>query len=309
MMSVTPYLRIAESLRRRIESGQLAPGARVPSTRALAKRHGVALATAAHALSHLAAEGLVRAVPRVGNVVTARASRRPAEGSVDLSQVAIVRAAVAIADAEGLAALSLRGVAARLGAPVTSLYRHVDGKEALLRAMANAALGETELPASPPGGWRARLELAARAHFALLRRHPWLGRLLHVTRPRPLPNAIAYASFVLGALEETRLPAVERMKLHVALHTFVQGVATNLEAEAEAVGESGVDGETWMQGEMRAFDELAASGRYPAFERALDELDDGFDLDLGEIFELGLQSLLDGFERVVRRRSGPARPG
>lgn len=303
MTPIAPYRRIAESLLRRIESGQLAPGARLPSTRALAKKHRVAPATAAHALSWLAAEGWARAVPRVGNVVATRAIERPGAPSVELSKGAIVQTAIAMADAEGFAALSLRGVAARLGAPVTSLYRHVDGKEALLRAMTDAALGEASLPAAPPPGWRAQLELAARLHFATLRRHPWLARLLTITRPRPLGNAVAYADWILRALDGHGLTAAERMNLHIVLHAFVQGLAVNLEAEADARSETGVGDDAWMEGELSAFDALAASGRYPAFAGAMAEFDHGFDLDIDALFELGLATLLDGFARFIARRA------
>ena len=76
-----PYQRIAESLRARIESGQLRPGDRVPSTRALARKWKVALATAAHALSALADEGLVTTAPRVGTIVASAASAAPGRAS------------------------------------------------------------------------------------------------------------------------------------------------------------------------------------------------------------------------------------
>jgi DNA-binding transcriptional regulator YhcF (GntR family) len=297
--TLPPYQRIADSLRRRIQAGQLAPGARVPATRALAKKWNVALATAAHALSMLTAEGGVRAVPRVGTVVAARAPRREPARNSELSRASIVQAAIAIADAEGFAVLSLRGVAARLQAPVTSLYRHVDGKEALLRAMTDAALSEAVLPLVAPPGWRAQLELSARLHFGLVRQHPWLGRVMYVTRPRPLPSAISYADWVLRALDGHGLSASRRMYMHVALHTFIQGMAVNLEAEAEALSETGLSEDAWMASELAAFEALAASGRYPAFAKTLHEFSDGFELRMEEVFEIGLQALLDGFARII----------
>jgi len=304
-----PYQRIADSLRRRIEAGQLAPGARIPSTRALAKKWNVALATAAHALSTLTAEGWVRAVPRVGTVVASRPAKRDPERatesgpgrSTDLSQASIVQAAIAIADVEGFAALSLRGVAARLTSPVTSLYRHVDGKEALLRAMTESVLSEVSLPLTPPSGWRAQLEVSARLHFRVLRRHPWLARVLHVTRPRPLSSAIAHADWVLGALDGHGLSASQRMYLHIALHTFIQGMAVNLEAEADALGETGLTEDAWMSTQLQEFEALAASGRYPFFGKTLSEFEQGFDLSMDLLFETGLQALLDGFANVIQQ--------
>src|SRR3954452_478814 len=112
--------RIAAELRRRITTGELAPGARVPSTRAIVQRYGVAMATATKVLTTLRHEGLIRSVPGVGTVVAGESSPRPVERTArrrstpdgGLGRAAIVAAAIAVADAEGLAALSMRRVAA-----------------------------------------------------------------------------------------------------------------------------------------------------------------------------------------------------
>jgi DNA-binding transcriptional regulator YhcF (GntR family) len=299
-----PYQRIVDSIRGRIESGDLGPGDRVPSTRAIARKWGVALATAAHALNTLAAKGWVHSVPRVGSVV-ARTAPTPGAPRADasLSRAAIVECAIAMADREGLPSLSLRGVAARLAAPVTSLYRHVDSKEDLLRAMSDAALSEESLPAHPPKGWRPQIELAARAHWQILRRHPWLARVMYISRPRPLAKAIAHADWILRALDGHGLNASRRMDLHVILHAFIQGMAVNLEAEAEAASETGMSDVAWMDTQLEAFTALARTGRYPSFAAALDELDAGFELDMDALFELGLTSMLDGFARLLDRRA------
>src|SRR3954453_12233435 len=120
-----PSARIAAELRRRIASGELAPGARMPSTRAIVQRYGVAMATATKALTTLRHEGLIRSVRGVGTVVAGAqpprraaaspARRRPA-GEGGLSVATVVAAGIAVADAEGLQALSMRRVAAELGA-------------------------------------------------------------------------------------------------------------------------------------------------------------------------------------------------
>src|SRR5687767_1848654 len=117
MTDSPPYARIVAELRRRIAEGELAPGDRVPSTRQIAIRWGVAPATATKALNALKQEGLIVAEPRVGSVVAAAPSkpRPPVETGDELTRERVVRAAIEIADAEGLAAVSMRGVAARLG--------------------------------------------------------------------------------------------------------------------------------------------------------------------------------------------------
>jgi DNA-binding transcriptional regulator YhcF (GntR family) len=309
--AAAPYQRIAGSLRRRIESGRLRPGDRVPSTRALARKWGVALATAAHALNTLVADGWVQTVPRVGSVVAgdgARAAREPVTHAPPLPmRQKIINCAIAIADGEGLAALSLRGVAARLQAPVTSLYRHVKSKDELLHRMTDAVLGEEPLPPEVPTGWRAQLELAARLQWRTLRRHPWLARLMSITRPRPLVGAIGHADWVLRALDVPGLDASQRMHLHIVLHGFVQGMAVNLETEADAASETGISDAEWMDTQTDAFTALAATGRYPAFAAVLRDLASGFQLDLDTVFELGLRTMLDGFDRLIRD-ADPRRP-
>jgi AcrR family transcriptional regulator len=187
-----------------------------------------------------------------------------------------------------------------------SLYTHIGNKDALLRLMIDTAIGEERLPASAPPGWRAQLEVAARVQWRSFRKHPWLARLTSLTRPRPLPNALAHADWVLRALEGHGLDAGARLRLHVALHGFIQGIAVNLETEADAVSETGMTGDDWMQTQIADFASLAASGRYPAFAAVLAELEGGFDLELEVVFELGLGALLDGFASVIER--APGRP-
>jgi DNA-binding transcriptional regulator YhcF (GntR family) len=296
---MSPYLRVAADIRERIARGEIALGDRAPSTREVAKRWKVAMATAARALRVLADQGVIRVVPRVGSIVAgprAAASREAREGRErELTTVRIVEAAIRVADEEGLNALSLRAVASKVGAPVMSLYRHARSKDELLRFMTDAALAREPLPATPPKGWRAQLEVAARAEWRVFRQHPWLARVMNVTRPEPLPNAIAFADWVFRALEETKLDAGEKMRVHVILHSYVQGLAVNVEAEANAVGETGMSDEEWMRERGEAFARMAASGKYPAFARVVGDLGD-FDLEFDALFERGLKAMLDGFE-------------
>src|SRR4051794_31564525 len=154
MNEVPPSERIAAELRRRIAGGELPPGARMPSTRALVQRYGVAMATATKVLTTLRHEGLIRSVPGVGTVVVGeppsapadRPARRRSSPDAPLGTAAIVAAGIAVADAEGLAALSMRRVAAELGGAPMSLYRHVRDKDELLLQMMDAAIAEVALP-------------------------------------------------------------------------------------------------------------------------------------------------------------------
>jgi AcrR family transcriptional regulator len=311
-MASTPHERIAADLRRRIRIGELAPGARVPSTRELAHRFKVATATAAHALRTLNDEGLVYTVPRSGTRV-AGASARNAPSMGELSRARVTASALAIADEEGIAALSIRGLAARLGVSAMSLYRHVRNKEELIALMTDAALGEEPLPSTPPRGWRAQLELSSRLEWRILARHPWLARVIHISRPNPMPNALALAEWVLRALDASALSASDKLQVHVLLHSFIQGLAVNLDAEAQAVGDTGISEEEHMRLHEARFESIARSGRFPYFAKMLKQIPNSFELDLDTLFELGLARLLDGFTPLIerpapKRRRSAAKP-
>lgn len=294
-VTAPPFERIAAELRQRITTGRLVAGDRVPSTRALARTWKVAPATAAHALGALAKEGAIRSIPRVGNVVAGVATARSFEG--DLTALRAAKAGVAICDEAGLDALSIRAVAARLGVAPMSLYRHVRSKDELVALMTDVALGEEPLPVlGARSGWRARLEASARFEWRAFKRHPWVARVISVTRPEPTPNALAFAEWVLGALEGLVTNGAEKMRLHIVLHGFVQGLGANLYTEVEAARATGMTEEDWMRTREARFAELAASGRLPMFARALDDMQDGFDADFDRLFELGLRAMLDGFE-------------
>ncbi|MEV0677581.1 GntR family transcriptional regulator [Actinosynnema sp. NPDC050436] len=295
---IPPYQRIAAEIKRRITAGELSPGDRVPSARQVAKEWEVALATATKALTALGQEGWVEARPRVGTVV---ASTRPrprgaAAPERELTRDRVVRAAIDIADAEGLAALSMRGVAARLGVAAMSPYRHVASKGDLVLMMADAVFGAKPLPARPPAGWRARVEVGVRALWELHREHPWLAQLGPLTRPLVVPNLLAHSEWVLGGLDQLGLDPTTTFDLNVLLYSHVLGLAVHLEREAGAEGATGLSTEQWMDGQARTLDRLAPA--HPTFARIMASFArTGYDLDLDALFELGLRSILDGVER------------
>ncbi|WP_328926666.1 GntR family transcriptional regulator [Streptomyces sp. NBC_00190] len=312
-----PYLRIVAAIRRRIADGELAPGDRIPSTRQIAAEWGVALATATKALTTLRLEGLVEARPRIGTVVAGAATaaataapvtptrRRPspaADPEQELSLDRIVRAAIEIADAEGISALSMRGVAARLGVAAMSTYRYVPSKEDLVLHMADAAFGEESYPADAPEEWRPRIELGARTLWKLYRRHPWLAQLSSLTRPLLVPNLIVHGEWVLGALDGHGLDPTTLFDIHVLLYSQVQGLAVHLEMEAHAEAATGQSEDQWMDSRAPALRDLMESGRFPTFAKVVGAFEDGYDLRLDALFERGLRALLDGLTPVVEGR-------
>ncbi|MFH9355416.1 TetR/AcrR family transcriptional regulator C-terminal domain-containing protein [Kitasatospora sp. NPDC017646] len=305
-----PFRRIADEIARRITEGALAPGERVPSTRQVAREWGVALATATKALTALRLEGLVEARPRVGTVVAApamvehrapskRGSPPVALSDHELSRERIVRAAVDLADGEGLSAVSMRSVAARLGVAAMSPYRYVNSKDDLVLLMADAAFGEETYPVEPPHGWRARLELGARTLWRIHRRHPWLAQVGSLTRPLMLPALMVHAEWALAALDGHGLDPETMLDLHVLLYSYIQGIAVHLEREAQAEAATGLSEGQWMDHQAPAFAAITAATRYPVFTRIASSCKDGYDLDLDTLFEFGLKPLLDGIALVI----------
>lgn len=309
-MSQPPYRRIADEIRARIADRELRPGDPVPSARGITREWGVALATATKVLATLNAEGVTRSVPGRGTVVaepagpahpgsvSSRAARRP-EGEHELTRDRIVAAAIRVADAEGLAQLSMRRIATELGAGPMSLYRHVNGKDDLLVSMMDSAIGEDPLPARPPKGWRAQLELSSRMQWQAFRRHPWLAQALSVTRPQLIPNGMRHTEWALRALDGLGLPIQEMMQVHATLFSHVRGLALNFEAEAQAEQETGLTSDEWMQTQEPGFRVLADVGDFPLLNRLVNS---EMELDLDQLFEFGLGRLLDGMERHLAER-------
>ena len=308
-MSEAPYQVIAAELRRRIEVGELLPGDRVPSTRALVRDFGVAMATATKALQALQAERLVHASPGVGTVVgppprSRRGVLRRAGTAVPegpgradavpdgLDRDEIVRMGIAIADADGLAALSMRRIASELGVSTMALYRYVGGKESLVVQMVNEAIGEFPL-GEIPEYWRDAVALVARVHWAAYRRHLWLASAISLSRPQLVPRLLPHTDAVLGALRGFSKEA--RLSTMISLFAYVRGIALVMEAEAQAEQDTGVTADEWATQQSAQLAAMIAAGNLGAFRELLA---DGFDYDydLDQLFEFGLGVFLDGLE-------------
>ena len=115
-----------------------------------------------------------------------------------LTREAVVAAALAIGDAEGVGAVSLRRVAGDLGVTPMALYRYVESKEALLDAMLERAYGEVELPA-PDADWWDGLEAVARSARRAMVGHPAAAAVVAI-RPGAGPNALRIVERILGLL-------------------------------------------------------------------------------------------------------------
>ena len=217
-----------------------------------------------------------------------------------LSLPRIVDAAVRIADAEGLDAVSMGRVAAELGAAPMSLYRHVSAKEELLDLMVDAAWGDPPGPLAPGENWRAGLSRWAWALRASGRRHPWVVRIPISGLPI-MPREVAWFEDALACMRDTGLTEARKGSVVMLLAGFVRNLATT-EADIEAsVRASGLDPAAWMSSYAELLRRLADPQRFPALTAfvaagvfdAADEPDDEFIFGLDRILD-GIEALIDG---------------
>lgn len=216
-------------------------------------------------------------------------SRGPKRG---LSLERIVDAAIAVADAEGYAALSMNRVARELGFTAMSLYRYVDSKNTLIELVADWVIGPPP-EIDPALGWRAGLRLWATTEYDLIRRHPWWLEIPMNTPPLG-PNNMAWLDAGLAVLAGTGLPASARLRLVMNLTLFVIG-------RMRLSGEIGA-----ADNDEEAVDMFFAAldpARFPAVAAVVAEggfEDDDIDWARAD-FEFGLDRVLDGYADFIRR--------
>jgi AcrR family transcriptional regulator len=212
-----------------------------------------------------------------------------------LSVVAIAEAAIAVADAEGLGAVSMAAVAKRLGFTTMSLYRYVDSKDDLQLVMVDVALGP---PPALDGrrGWRRRITAWAHEEYARLVAHPWVLDVPFDTPPVG-PNALAWMDCGLRILGRSGL---ESQQAASAL-LLVDGYVRSQTALAHQYGDP--DGTRLWAEQVRA---LVDPETLPSLAAALaagvfDDSSAGRDRFPGEEFEFGLGLVLDGIAVLAER--------
>ncbi|OKJ03012.1 TetR/AcrR family transcriptional regulator [Kitasatospora sp. CB01950] len=198
------------------------------------------------------------------------------------TRVSIARAAVDIADREGLDAVSMRKVAAELGAGTMSLYNYVPKKEHLFDLMLDLLAGEYDLPEQPSGDWRADLTLLAHQLRAVLTRHTWATTLI-THRPGLGPNGLRVTEYHLAALAETPLDGPAKMEAFAQLTGYVCQF-TDWQQRSTATGHR------WLTDLVRYLQSVTATGQYPHLATALAQSAAPPAPDT--TFERGLQRLL-----------------
>ncbi|MEV6033398.1 TetR/AcrR family transcriptional regulator [Nonomuraea sp. NPDC052116] len=209
-----------------------------------------------------------------------------------LSPHRIATAAVGVADAEGLDAITMRRLATELGVAPMAAYRYVSGKDELLELMADHVYGELELPGET-AGWRETLrEIAVRTRELVLK-HLWLAQLPPSALLAVTPNRLAVAERSLRAVDGLDLDADTKLAVVNTVGSFTQGVTG-----AEIAMRRLMAGQGWSS-EQQVYLSMAPqltylldTGRYPGFRQYIYE---GRHKDRPDWqFETGLEYVLDG---------------
>ncbi|WP_435830836.1 TetR/AcrR family transcriptional regulator C-terminal domain-containing protein [Polymorphospora rubra] len=220
-----------------------------------------------------------------------------------LSVDEVVRAGVAVADADGLETFSMRKVAERLGLGVMSIYTYVPGREELIGLMVDEVQGERELP-ELTGPLRERLARVARELWDEFHRHPWL---LQVTHHRPFigPNGADRYEWQLRAIEGIGFGDIEMDQI-VNLVSGFAASAARASIEARRAHEiSGITDEQWWEINGPILERIMDPGRYVVSDRVGTAAGEAYqavsDPDLA--FRFGLDRILDGIDLLAAARA------
>jgi AcrR family transcriptional regulator len=218
-----------------------------------------------------------------------------------LSREAIVAAAIAIADEDGIEAVSIRRLATRLEARPMSLYTHIEHKGELVDLMIDEAMGETHLPGEVPADWREALRQIAHRSRDAARAHPWM---IATAFRRPLlgPKALRHVDQSLAAVSSLDLPFARKRAVLLSIDTYTLGyVRWEINSPHSKANRCGAGGDELPSMEQvdAYLAEQVASGEYRHLAAiASKELTYGVK---AETFDVGLEWLLDGIAAEVAR--------
>ncbi|MEU9122567.1 TetR/AcrR family transcriptional regulator [Streptomyces sp. NPDC048506] len=227
-----------------------------------------------------------------------------------LSVAAIIDAGIAVADAEGMAALSMRAVGERLGRTAMALYTYVPGKSELVDLMYDQVMAELPDDYDLTPGWRTALTSWAEDTWEFYLRHPWV---LQVSQARPVlgPHEYRALETLLRLLYATELGSAVLRRVVGTLVHFVRGAAQTVAEARLAAASTGVSDDEWWQARSGMLTEVVPDfdERFPLLirmetEGATPSEDDAgpyVEREARKTFEVGLAVVLDGIEAAVAR--------
>jgi AcrR family transcriptional regulator len=209
---------------------------------------------------------------------------------IPLTRERVLRAAVALADRDGVASLSMRRLARELGVEAMSLYHHVASKDALLDGMVDHVFSEIDLPTGED--WKAAMRQRAVSARAALRRHPWAIALME-WRSTPGPANLRHHDAVIGCLRQAGFPVALTAHAYSILDAYIYGFALQ---EASLPFDTPEETAELAQSIMAGF---PAADAYPHLAELATRhvLQPGY--DYGDEYEFGLTLILDGLERAA----------
>ena len=226
-------------------------------------------------------------------------SEPPTEQRAQLSKELVLETAVALAARDGIESLSMRKLAAELGAGAMSLYHYVPNKEVLLDGMVDIVFREIELPPTDLD-WRTAMRRRARSTRDVMNRHRWAVGLME-SRATPGPASFRLHDAVLGCLREGGFSIEMTIQAYSVLDAYIYGFALQ---EKTVPFEDAEEGAAVAQEQARKFAEEAAEQQTAALAEEFPYLAEvvaghvanvGF--DFGSAFEHGLDLILDALER------------
>ncbi|WP_309127739.1 TetR/AcrR family transcriptional regulator [Microbacterium sp.] len=230
------------------------------------------------------------------------APRKGPARSVTVSQ--IVDAALELADANGLAALTMRAVAESVGIAAMSVYTYVPGKPELLDLMVDALYARMPRREWRAESWRERLTAVAEANRMLLSQHPWMTEVAALSRPPLGPGLMAKYEYELASLDGTGLSDADVDAALTFLLGFVQSHCRAAHDAQRATTDSAMSDADWWAANQPVLARALDPSAYPRAVRigaAAGELQ-GSAWDDERSWAFGLACALDGLERLIERR-------
>ncbi|SNY15048.1 TetR/AcrR family transcriptional regulator [Paractinoplanes atraurantiacus] len=213
----------------------------------------------------------------------------------------VVRAAIEVADEEGLPAFSMRKVADRLGLKLMSIYTYVPGRSELIGLMVDEVMGEQELPPHA-GDLRERLTGVARQMWDEFHRHPWL---LQVEESRPWigPNGSERWEWQLAAIEGAGFTDLEMDQVITLVGGFTAAAARASIAASRTAEQSGMSDLEWWEINAPILERVMTPGAYPISARVGTAAGQEYNAvgDPSRSFSFGLDRILDGIEVLLNR--------
>jgi AcrR family transcriptional regulator len=247
------------------------------------------------------------ALPPGLDLLWGRRSKARRGPRAELSIDAIVQAAMKVADAEGLEAVSMGRVAKELGFTPMSLYRHLGGKEELLQLMWNASSDGAEQLVLEGTGWRARLLNWSLIQREMLDRHPWITQM-PMAAPPMAPNSLHFVERGLEALDPTPLPDADKLKIIglISSYTLSEARMANDAARAFAAAAEVSGGDAVPPPSFEALlAQLIDEATFPRLYR-IAMTSPARDQDTeAEAYRWGLERILDGVQALIDATDAP----